>query len=135
MSKKSCIAKACQITDSIFKEIFTNFDFKTEKDIERFILKRFRQLKVKQAYPPIVANNTAIIHAKPRNKKLSRGFLVLDFGCKYKGWCSDITRTMFIGTPTKQERKLYNLILNCQKKSIKKVKPGASCAKGKNKLL
>ena len=128
MSKKSCIAKACEITDSIFKEIFTNFNFKTEKDVEKFILKRFRDHKVKPAYPPIVANNNATIHAKPRNKKFSRGFLVLDFGCKYNGWCSDITRTLFVGKPSKKEKKLYNLVLNCQKKCIKKVKVGASCA-------
>ena len=128
MSKKSCIQQACKITDAIFKEIFSNFTFKTEKDVEKFILKRFRDHKVKPAYPPIVANNNATIHAKPRDKKLAKGFLVLDFGCKYKGWCSDITRTIFIGKPSKKERQLYNLVLNCQQKTIKKVKPGASCA-------
>ncbi len=48
----------------------------------------------------------------------------MDFGCKYKGYCSDMTRTLFLGSPNKHEKMLYNLILNCQNKSIKKIKVG-----------
>lgn len=128
MSKKSCIAKACHITDLIFKELLANFAFTTEKDIDRFIRKRFKQYKVKPAYPPIVANNCSIIHPKPRKKKLKRGFLVLDFGAKYKGYCADMTRTLFIGKANPKEKKLYNLVKACQWKCVQKVRVGASCA-------
>jgi len=128
MNKLKYIKKACKINDIIFKEIVDNFYFKTEKEIDKYIKKRFREFKVKQAYPPIVANNNKVIHAKPRNKRLKRGFLILDFGCKYKGYCSDMTRTIFLGKPNYYERKLYNLILNCEKKCIKKLKPGLSYA-------
>ncbi|MEK6903478.1 MAG: hypothetical protein AABW64_02425, partial [Nanoarchaeota archaeon] len=64
MSKKSCIQKACAITDLIFNELLAHFTFKTEKDIDRFIRKRFTFYRVKPAYPPIVANNCAVIHPK-----------------------------------------------------------------------
>jgi|SRR3989344_6202524 len=121
-SKLNCIKKACEINDKIFNEIVNNFNFKTEKDISDYIKKRFREFKVKQAYKPIVANNNKIVHAKPRNKKLERGFLLLDFACKYKGYCSDMTRTLFIGKINNYEKKLYNLILDCEKKCIKKLK-------------
>ena len=122
MNKLNNIKKACLINDIIFKDVIRNFNFKTEKDIDKYIRKRFKDFKVKQAFPPIVANNNSKIHPKPRNKKLQRGFLILDFGCKYKGYCSDMTRTIFLGNPNKHDKMLYNLILNCQKKCIKKLK-------------
>lgn len=127
-SKLIYIKKACEINDKIFNEIVNNFNFKTEKDISNYIKKRFREFKVKQAYQPIVANNNKIIHAKPRNKKLERGFLILDFGAKYKDYCSDMTRTLFIGKINNYEKKLYNLILSCEKKCIEKLKIGISYA-------
>ncbi len=124
MNKYNSIKKACEINDLIFKEIILNFNFKTEKDIERYILKRFKDFKVKKAYNPIVGNNNYEIHPKPRNKKLERGFLILDFACKFNNYCSDMTRTLFIGKANNYEKKLYNLVLNCQKKCISKIKLG-----------
>lgn len=124
MNKVESIRRACEINDSIFSEIVNNFNFKTEKELEKYILKRFRQEGVSKAYNPIVANNNSVIHAKPREKRFSKGFLVLDFGCKFNGWCSDMTRTIFIGTAGKKEKMLYELVLNCQKRCVKKVKAG-----------
>jgi Xaa-Pro aminopeptidase len=122
MDKIKSIRKACSINDLIFDEIVRDFKFKTERDLEKYILKRFRQENVGRAYRPIVANNNSVIHAKPRNRKFSRGFLVLDFGCKYNGWCSDMTRTIYLGKSNNEEKKLYELVFNCQKKCVAKVK-------------
>lgn len=127
MGKLESMRKACAINDAIFNEIVTRFTFRTEKDLANYILKRFRDFKVSKAYDPIVANNNSVIHAKPRDKKISRGFLVLDFGCKFNGWCSDMTRTIFVGKPSMEEKKLYSLIFECQKKCSVKVKKGVSC--------
>lgn len=124
MNKLNSIKKACGINDIIFSEIVNEFNFKTEKEISNYIKKRFRHFKVKQAFPSLVANNNKIIHPKPRNKKLENGFLILDFGCKMNGYCSDMTRTIFFGKASKYEKMLYNLILNCQEKCIKKLKIG-----------
>ena len=98
------LQKACSINDKIFSEIVHNFHFRTEHELALFIRKRFRDFGVKPAYSPIVANNNQIIHPKPRKKRLQRGWLLLDFGCKVRGWCSDMTRTLFLGRPTKKER-------------------------------
>ena len=122
MSKYSSIKKACEINDIIFDEIAKNFDFKTEKEISKYILKRFKQFKVKKAYDPIVSNNNMKIHPRPRNKKLKKGFLILDFACKVNNYCSDMTRTIFLGKANNHEKYLYNLVLNCEKKCIKKLK-------------
>ncbi|MDP4039983.1 MAG: M24 family metallopeptidase [Candidatus Pacearchaeota archaeon] len=127
MNKVQSIRKACEINDKIFLEITRNFRFKTERDLEKYILKRFRQEGAGRAYRPIVANNNSVIHAKPRDKRFSSGFLVLDFGCKFNGWCSDMTRTIFIGKAGEEEKKLYNLVLSCQEKCIKKVREGVFC--------
>src|SRR3989344_4417659 len=128
MSKYSSLKKACEINDIIFKEIVDDFNFKTEKNIYKYILKRFKQFKVKKAYDPIVANNSVTIHPKQRNKKLERGFLILDFACKVNGYCSDVTRTLFIGKVNRYEKMLYNLVLNCQRKCISKLKLNYSYA-------
>ncbi len=124
MSKYSSIKKACKIDDLIFDEIVCNFKFRTEKDVADFILKRFKQLKVKSAFPPIVANNNWEIHPKPRKSKLRKGFLILDFGCKLRGYCSDLTRTIFLGKPNAFEKRLYGLVLKCQIESVKSIKVG-----------
>ncbi len=120
--KYKSIKRACEINDIIFKEIVNNFNFKTEKEISDYIKKRFRDFKVKKAYDPIVSNNSLQIHPKPRNKRLAHGFLIFDFGSKYQGYCSDMTRTIFIGKADSYERRLYNLVLNCQKKCLTKIK-------------
>lgn len=40
-----------------------------------------------------------------------KDIIILDLGCKYKGYCSDISRTVFVGGITDEERKVYNIIL------------------------
>ena len=134
-SKLGSVRKACQITDKVFNEIVKDFNFKTEKDVEKYIIKRFKELGAGYSYRSIVANNNSIIHAEPKDLALRRGFLLLDFGARYNGWCSDMTRTIFLGEPTKSERKLYELVLNCQKKCLGRVKPGVRCAELHNYAL
>ena len=127
MNKIKSIRRACEINDLIFNEIVNNFNFRTEKELALYILKRFRDFGVGKAYAPIVANNNSVIHVKPRCRRFSRGFLVLDFGCKFNGWCSDMTRTVFLGRANLDEKKLYALVLNCQFRCTDLVKAGASC--------
>lgn len=128
MNRYNIVKRACEINDLIFNEIITKFNFKSEDEIYRYILKRFRDFKVKKAFDPIVANNNSRIHPKPRNIMLKRGFLVIDLGCKYKGYCSDMTRTVVLGKANKIQKKLYSLVFNCQRKCLKRVKSGAYCS-------
>ena len=122
--------KACEITDKIFKECFDNIkNFKTEKEIYNFLLKKTKENKCKLAYKPIVANNNWIIHPKPRKYKLKKGFLLIDFGVRYNGYCCDETRTIYLGKPNKKDIELYNLILKIQETAIKNLKPGIECSK------
>ena len=47
-------------------------------------------------------------------------------GCKYNGYCSDMTRTFFIGEPTEKQRKVYNLVAKNHAQTIDAIKDGAN---------
>ncbi len=57
-----------------------------------------------------------------------RGFVTLDFGIIHKGYCSDMTRTVYLGRPRPGERKAYEAVLEAQEAAVDAVAPGASCA-------
>ncbi len=129
-SKIESIKKACSINDEIFSLLLKNIkSMKTEKDIDSFIRKEARKRKLKIAFPPVVASgkNAAEIHHKPNKAKLKNGFLVLDFGVKVKGCCSDMTRTLYLGKASQKEKQIYNKVLSIQKSAVKKAKPGTEC--------
>ena len=114
------IRQACKITDQIFSSLVKNIKkFKTEKDVEQFILTEIKKRNLKPSFPPIVAakRNASTPHHIPTNKKLE-GFVVIDMGVRYKGYCSDMTRTLYFGHPNKKEVEIYNLLLHSQLKSI-----------------
>lgn len=120
---------ACKITDKIFQECINNFKlFKTEKEVYNFLLKKIRENNCKPAFKPIVANNHWEIHPKPRKNKLKKGFLIIDLGVKKDNYCSDMTRTIYLGKPSKKEIELYNLVLKVQETAIKNLRMGDSCS-------
>ncbi len=53
-------------------------------------------------------------HGVPRPVKLERGFLTMDFGALYQGYCSDMTRTVCLGKPTDEMKRVYDTVLNAQ---------------------
>ena len=58
---------------------------------------------------------TSLPHGEPKNRKLEKGFLTMDFGCIYNGYCSDMTRTVCLGQPTKEMRDVYSTVLAAQR--------------------
>lgn len=115
------IQKACSETSKIFGKCIQLIPkLKSEKEIKSCLAKEAKKKGYKIAYDVIVASgkNAANPHYEKCRSKLKRGFLVIDFGVKYKGYCSDMTRTVFLGKPAKKQRKLYNKVLNVQKKAI-----------------
>lgn len=53
--------------------------------------------------------------------------LTLDFGCIYKGYCSDMTRTFIVGKANERQKELYHIVLEAQLKVLDAVKAGVSC--------
>lgn len=79
-----------------------------------------------KSFDPIVVSGSlsSVPHGKPRDVKLQRGFLTMDFGALYRGYCSDTTRTVAIGEPTEEMVKVYNTVLEAQVTAIKAAKAG-----------
>lgn len=60
-------------------------------------------------------SRSALPHGRPGSTKLSRGkFILVDFGCRHKGFCSDMTRTFVVGTLTARMKKMYETVLEAQ---------------------
>ena len=69
--------------------------------------------------------NGALPHAVPSDRPLQNGDLVvMDFGARYGGYCSDMTRTVVIGKACQRTRTLYNIVLEAQLAAVAAVKPG-----------
>ena len=123
------IKKAAKITDDTFKAICKNIkQFKTELDIKHFIEKEFHKKNAQEAFPSIVATgkNSAIPHHITSTNKIEKGFLLIDFGAKYKGYCADMTRMIYLGKPTKTELEHYNLLKGAQEHAITLLKTNLS---------
>ena len=70
---------------------------------------------------------SALPHGTPRNVKLKSGFLTMDFGARYDGYCSDMTRTICIGRADEEIKKLYNTVLRAQTEALNYLRDGADC--------
>jgi Xaa-Pro aminopeptidase len=82
------------------------------------------------SFATIVAGGprSASPHGHATTRGLPRkGFLTLDFGVILKGYCSDMTRTVFLGQPTRRERFTYDAVREAQMAAVAAVKPGVSC--------
>lgn len=79
------------------------------------------------AFPPVIAfgKNSAVPHHQTGKTLIqSRGILLLDFGARFQGYCSDLTRTIFFGKPSLAWKKRYELVLKAQNEALTKIKPG-----------
>jgi len=79
------------------------------------------------AFDPIVASGErgALPHARASEKNIRRGdMVVLDFGCRYQGYHSDLTRTLAVGKPSPEMKKVYQIVLDAQQKAIDAVRSG-----------
>lgn len=116
------IKKACEIGDKAFKFVLNKIKKGvTEKELafelELFIKKNHADL----SFPSIVAfgKNAAIPHHQTGNSKLiPHNSVLFDFGVKTNNYCSDMTRTVFFGKATSQQKKMYQTVLEAQQKAI-----------------
>jgi len=126
------ITKACNITDDCFEYLLNYIKIgMTEKQIASAIERFFRINGAEElAFDTIVASgpNSSMPHAVPTDRKIEYGDVItIDMGCKYKGYCSDMTRTIFVGKVDENVKKIYNLVLKNQEQTIEEMKEGAIC--------
>lgn len=83
------------------------------------------------SFDTIVAfgKNTAVPHHSPSsNTRLEKNDLILiDFGAKYNGYCSDMTRTFCLNNPKEELELIHNIVLSAQQYALKYIKAGMTC--------
>lgn len=79
------------------------------------------------SFNTIVASgvNSAMPHGVPTSKRIENGdFVIMDFGCVYKGYCSDMTRTVVVGKASMEQKQIYQLVLDAQMAALDFIKAG-----------
>lgn len=127
------IQKAQNVADSAFAELLKLIKRgMTEKDVRNELDYLLRKHGADEnSFDTIVGSgpNGALCHAYPGERKLQDGDLVvIDFGAKVNGYCSDMTRTIAIGTPCDELKKIYNIVLEAQLKCLEQLKPGMAAS-------
>jgi len=83
------------------------------------------------SFEPVIGSgkDSSMPHSRATGKKLRKGFLVMDFGINYEGYMSDMTRTIYLGEPSKREIEIYNMLKKVQDDTIKQARPGMKVKK------
>lgn len=126
------IEKAAEIADLAFTSVLPLIkpgisEIEIAAEIEYVMRKNGAS---KPSFDTIVASgaNASKPHGTASAKKVENGdFIVMDFGCVYNGYCSDITRTVAVGNIDDSMKLAYNSLLYTQLKMINLVKAGKSC--------
>ena len=129
----SLIARAEAIGDAAFSHILelirpgvTEAELALELE---FFMKR--QGAAKLSFDTIVASgpNSSMPHAQVTDRKLQQGdFITMDFGCVYQGYCSDMTRTVALGKPSGEMRRIYEIVSEANRRAMEAVRAGVKCS-------
>ncbi len=123
------IQRAIDITAAGLEHVKKNLgSYETEKDIERALSAQFYiHGGDGHSFEPIIASgkNAATIHHKKNDGKIqSDSLLLLDVGAQSEGYAADISRVWSVGTPTKRQREVYDVLMDIQNYALDTVKPG-----------
>lgn len=127
------IKKAQEITDLTFENVlkyikdnYTNG--LSEKQVSRFIeIEMLKNGASDKAFDTICVSgiNTSMPHGIPSDKIIRPGeFITMDFGAKYEGYCSDMTRTICIGSASDEMRDVYETVLSAQERALEIINTG-----------
>jgi len=122
------IEQACRIAEETYKKIVKMIKPGVEeKALANEIAYHSRKLGSEgDPFDIIVTSGPrgALVHGAPSDRKIKAGDIVLmDFGCKFHGFGSDITRTVAVGKATKEQKAVYQLLIKAKEAAIKDVRP------------
>lgn len=99
-----------------------------EYEVMADILHEFHRNRADISYHPIVGSgpNSCVLHYRDNDRQMKDGeLLLIDAGCEYQYYASDVTRTLPVGGRYKaRQRDVYEIVLEAQKAAIAKVRPG-----------
>lgn len=127
----ACIRKAAQIADAAFSDILAFLrPGISEQAVAARLESTMRSLgSERPAFPTIVASGVrgSLPHGTATEKLIVAGeFVTMDYGAVYRGYCSDMTRTVCVGRASGAQRALYETVRSAQALGVSLVKPGAS---------
>jgi len=130
-SEIKLIRQAVKIADYAFDEVLKTIEIgQSEEEIGLNLEFSMRRAGASGgSFDFIVASGvrSAMPHGTASSKRVQSGeFLTMDFGAIYQGYCSDITRTVFIGDLEDKHRDVYETVLAAQRAGIQAVAPGRS---------
>lgn len=125
------IKESLAISESVFETVVNALRVgTTEKELAWAIEKGLRENGAESvAFPPIVASgpNAALPHAIPTDRPVGRGEPILfDWGARLNGYCSDISRTIVLGSSDDTFKKVYQVVQDAQSIAIEAIRPGVS---------
>lgn len=126
------IANAQKITDAAFEHILKVITpSMTERDVAlelEFFMRRMGAEAMAFDVIAVSGSASSLPHGVPRDVRLERGFLTMDFGAMLKGYCSDMTRTVVIGKADSEMKRLYNTVLTAQTSALDALCEGLPCS-------
>jgi Xaa-Pro aminopeptidase len=127
-SEVGAIARAQSIADRVLARVLPTLKPGVrERDIALEIDFQFRRMSEGNSFESIVASgpNAAKPHAGYSDRRLRKGdCLTLDIGCRVSGYCSDLTRTVFIGRASAELRRVYEIVRKAQELGLELIRPG-----------
>lgn len=126
------IKEAQGITDAAFSHILNKIDVGvTEREIAlelEFFMRRQGSEGVAFDTIAVSGKNSSLPHGVPSERSLENGdFLTLDFGAVKNGYCSDMTRTVGIGSVSEKQRLIYDTVLKAQIAALTAIAPNKMC--------
>ena len=122
-AEREVIAESQRITDAVFDHLlgFVKPGMSEQEIAAEIVYQHLRRGASAMSFDPIVASgpNSALPHARPTKRKLQQGdMVVIDMGCFKNGYASDMTRTIAVGEPGEEARKVYQVVLDAQLKAL-----------------
>ena len=122
----------CRVFDEVLPQLAARAATLTERDIAAEIEYAARRLGADgMSFETIVAAGprSALPHGVASGARLPRrGFVTMDFGVILRGYCSDMTRTVYLGKPTREERAAYQAVLEAEQAGVAAVRAGVPAA-------
>jgi Xaa-Pro aminopeptidase len=122
------VRTAARLGDEALREVLQQgLAGRTERAVARALEDAMRNRDAEPSFPTIVAAGPhgALPHAEPRDVEIPAGALVVvDWGARYQGYCSDCTRTVATGPVEDEARAVYDLVLRAQRAALDAVRPG-----------
>ena len=124
------LRRACKVTDDCFEHIVNYIrSGMTEKQIAREIDYYYYKHSEGLSFDTIVASgeNSSKPHAVPTDRRIQNvDIITIDMGCKINGYCSDMTRTIFVGEVPEGVKPVYDLVLKNQEQALQDMKDNAN---------